>query len=192
MKSFILLFVSVMAVCAQSIASSVVITTSSLPGGTAEATYSATIVAKGGCTPYVWTVSGTLPPGVSSAGGSGRSLSLFGTPTQAGSFPFTVAVKGCGGYTSKLSYTIVIQPEPTHVVNLSWDASSSNNVAGYNMYRGTDGVTWQKVNSGGLIAWTVYSDVSCGNHKNYYYAATAVDISGMESAKSASVQVAIP
>ena len=86
----------------------------------------------------------------------------------------------------------MIQSVAVHVVNLSWNASASPNIAGYNMYRGHDGVNWQRINSGGLIASILYSDSTAANGSTYYYAATAVNISGVESAKSTPIPVIIP
>jgi hypothetical protein len=139
----------------------------------------------------VWTITGALPAGVVSTTNK-TSLSLTGRPTKAASYSFSVLVKGCGGSTSQVSYKVVIQAAALHVVNLSWVASTSPDVAGYNMYRAPDGVTWRKLNSGGLIAWTLYSDPSGANNTTYYYAATSVNISGMESVKSTTVPVVIP
>ena len=67
----------------------VAITTQTLPNGTVNSSYTATLTASGGSTPYAWSVSsGQLPPGVTlSAGGS-----LSGTPTNSGQFSFTVQV----------------------------------------------------------------------------------------------------
>lgn len=66
------------------------ITTTSLRNGTIAATYSASLTANGGATPYTWTiVSGTLPSGITlSSNGV-----LGGVPTATGSYPFTVQVK---------------------------------------------------------------------------------------------------
>ncbi len=192
MRSFWVLLLSLLTYSIPSFAT-VKITTTTLPNGTVGTAYTATIAAKNGCTPYAWTVTGTVPPGVVfGAANNTQTLSFSGTPTAASSYSFSVLVKGCGGNTSQLAYTVVVQPEPYHVVNLSWVSSTSNNVAGYNMYRGSDGVNWQKVNAGGLIASTIYSDSSCSNNSSYYYAATTVDIYGNESAKSTAVEVAIP
>ena len=66
------------------------ITTSSLPGGTLNVSYSATLAASGGTSPYTWSIaSGSLPTGLSLAGGTGV---ISGTPTAAGTFNFTVRV----------------------------------------------------------------------------------------------------
>ena len=64
------------------------ITTQSLPAGTVNMPYSISLTAVGGVTPYVWTLSGTLPTGLklSSAG------VISGTPTATGTSTFTVQV----------------------------------------------------------------------------------------------------
>jgi len=169
------------------------ITTTSLPNGTAETTYSATITASGGCTPYSWTVSsGKLPSGITDAASkSTTSLDLSGTPTTAGTYTFSVTVTGCGKHTSTESYTVVIQADPNHVVDLSWNASTSNDVVGYNVYRGPNGTSWSKINAS-LDASTAYTDSTVADGTTYYYATTAVNASGEESAKSAAVEVVIP
>ena len=188
----LVLFLSLL-VSLASFANVVSITTTTLPNGTVGTSYTATINATGGCTPYRWTITGTLPAGIKFVVQSaGLSLALSGTPTTASTYKFSAAVTGCGWHQSRVSYTVVIQPIPFHVVNLSWNASTSLNLAGYNMYRGHDGVNWQRINSGGLIASTLYSDSTAANSSTYYYAATAVNISGEESAKPTSIQVIIP
>lgn len=172
---------------------SVSIITTTLPNGTVGTAYSATVRAKGGCTPYKWTISsGALPAGITATPSNNtRLLNLTGTPTNAGNDSFGVEVTGCGGRGSQASYTVVIQGTSNHVVDLSWQASTSTDVAGYNMYRSPDGSTWVKINAS-LIASTVYSDSTVANNSTYYYAATAVDTSGSESTKTPSVMVNVP
>lgn len=169
------------------------ITTKTLPNGTVGVAYAATITASGGCTPYQWTITGNMPAGTKVITQSkGLSLTLSGTPTTAGTYVFGATVTGCGKHQSRVSYTVVIQPAPFHVVDLSWNASTSQNVTGYNLYRAPDGVNWQRMNTGGLIASTLYCDSTASNSSRYYYAATAVNISGDESAKSTPIQVSVP
>ena len=64
------------------------ITTTSLPGATQYAAYSATLAATGGMTPYTWSIlSGTLPAGLSLNPGTGG---ISGTSVNTGTFSFTV------------------------------------------------------------------------------------------------------
>lgn len=98
---------------------------------------------------------------------------------------------GCGGNVSQVSYKVVIQATANHVVDLNWKPSTSNDIAGYNVYRGPNGTTWTKINSS-LVASTLYSDSTVANNSTYYYATTAVDTEGRESSKAADVKVVIP
>ncbi|MEI9975908.1 MAG: Ig domain-containing protein [Ignavibacteriota bacterium] len=70
-------------------ASSLKITTTSLPGGTANSAYSAPINATGGQSPYGWSATG-LPDGLSIDSTSGL---ISGTPTANGTFNVSVTVK---------------------------------------------------------------------------------------------------
>ena len=171
----------------------VVITTTSVPNGTVGTAYSAVVQASGGCTPYKWALaSGSVPAGVSlKAATNTTSLSLVGTPTTAATYSFAVKVTGCGGLTSQVAYKIVVQATANHVVDLSWKASTSSNIAGYNLYRSPDATNWKKINAS-LIASTLYADSTVANGSTYYYSATAVDISGSESVKTAAVKAVVP
>lgn len=87
------------------VASPVTITTTSLASGSVRKTYSRTLVASGGQTPYTWTVlDGTLPPGLRlSTGGV-----LSGKPTTRGTFTFTVKVTDVAGRWATRNYTVSI------------------------------------------------------------------------------------
>lgn len=191
MKLFLLslLMLSFALPCVANIA----ITTSSLPNGTVETAYSEVIKASGGCTPYKWAItSGSLPAGVTAKPSSSTtSLDITGTPTTAASYSFEVKATGCGGADSQVSYKVVIQSSADHVVDLHWNASTSSDVAGYNVYRGPDGKTWTKINPS-LTASTVYSDSTVANGTTYYYSATSVNTEGVESSKTAAVKAVIP
>jgi fibronectin type 3 domain-containing protein len=119
------------------------------------------------------------------------SLKLTGSPTKAATYAFTLKVTGCHGASATKSYTVTIQPAANHLVSLNWNASRSQNIAGYNVYRSPDGATWKKINVS-LTASTLYSDSTVSNGSTYYYAVTAQDINGDESNKSASVKAAVP
>lgn len=171
----------------------VTITTTTLPNGTVGTSYSGVVNASGGCTPYKWVISvGSLPPGVTSkASSSTTSLNLTGTPTKSITDSFTVKVTGCGGNSSSEAYKVVIQSSANHVVDLSWNASTTKDVTGYNIYRSPDGKSWTKINAS-LVGSTLYSDSTVSNGSTYYYATTAVDVKGKESVKSNTVTAVIP
>src|SRR5712692_9952830 len=71
--------------------SSLQITTSSLPGGQVQMSYSATLAGTGGTPPYSWSVvAGSLPPGLVLNASTGT---IAGTPSASGQYSFTVQVK---------------------------------------------------------------------------------------------------
>jgi hypothetical protein len=171
----------------------VAITTTSLPNGIVGTAYSAVVKASGGCSRYQWAIAaGALPAGVTAkASSTMMSLNLTGTPTNAATYSFTVKITACGRATSQVPYKVVIQGTVNHVVDLSWKASTSSDVTGYNLYRSPDGATWKKINAS-LVASTLYADSAVANGSTYYYAATAVDIYGHESSKTVPIKVAVP
>jgi hypothetical protein len=73
-----------------------------------------------------------------------------------------------------------------HKVNLSWNASTSSDIIGYNVYRApfaSSCGSYKKINSG-LDANTDYSDAGVVSGSSYCYASTAVNSSSQESAYS--------
>jgi hypothetical protein len=86
----------------------------------------------------------------------------------------------------------VSSPPPSHSATLSWTASASPNISGYNIYRGTaSGGPYSKVNSA-LVAATTFTDNSVQAGQTYYYALTAVNSSSVESVFSAEAQTSVP
>jgi Putative Ig domain. len=88
-------------------------TTSPLPIGVVGASYSATLAAAGGVSPYTWTASpGSLPPGLTLASNG----SLTGTPATAGVFTFAVQVadnppQGVPSQTATKTFSLrIVQP----------------------------------------------------------------------------------
>jgi hypothetical protein len=68
-------------------------------------------------------------------------------------------------------------------VSLWWNASSSPNVSGYNVYRATvSGGPYTKLNS--LLVGLQYSDLDVQAGQTYYYVCTAVNNSNVESIHS--------
>jgi hypothetical protein len=79
----------------------------------------------------------------------------------------------------------------SHHVSLNWQADA-NPVVGYNLYRGAQSTgPFARIN-GALEASTNYTDYSVVSGATYYYAATAVNAQGRESAYSSKVKVTIP
>ncbi len=108
------------------------ITTSSLPGGQMQTSYSASLQAAGGTAPYAWSVlSGQLPNGLSLSNGT-----ITGTPTLAGSFTFTIQVKDKSGATASAAFSISITtttsvtPQFGHTVIVVEENTNYGNVVG--------------------------------------------------------------
>jgi len=87
--------------------SALTITTSSpLPDGKLGSSYSQTLAASGGTSPYQWSVSpGTLPPGLSLNSTNGT---ISGTPTSAKTFTFTIKVADRAGATATKDFSLTI------------------------------------------------------------------------------------
>src|SRR5947199_6034312 len=130
------------------------VTSSQLSGGTAGTTYSATLSASGGTSPYSWSVSsGTLPTGLSLS----SSGTLSGTPTVAGAFPFTVAVKDAASASASASLSINVVTAAAPSVSISSPANGAT-VSGTTTVSG--------VASDGLAITSVQLSVDGGTFAN--------------------------
>ncbi len=88
-----------------------------LPAGTLNSPYSQTITAGGGSAPYAFaTTSGTLPAGLAPITNAGL---VAGTPTEEGTFAFTITAEDANGCAGLREYTLVVNPEPCPPVTLS-------------------------------------------------------------------------
>ncbi|HLJ47001.1 MAG TPA: putative Ig domain-containing protein [Bryobacteraceae bacterium] len=108
------------------VAAPLTITTTSLPAGTVNVAYpSTTLTATGGTQPYNWTVTqGSLPPGLNLA----SSGAITGTPTTAGTFPFTVTVTDSKQASTQAPLQIVVNPAPLTVTPATLPAGTVNTV----------------------------------------------------------------
>ena len=80
----------------------------------------------------------------------------------------------------------------THTVSLSWAASTSSNVVGYNIYRRTTpGGSPTRLNAS-PVAGTSYTDTAVQSGQTYYYTVTAVDSSNNESVPSTPATAIVP
>ena len=140
----------------------------------------------------------------------GLSLPVTIPAGQSTSFTVTFSPLTTGAASGTLTFTSNAQPStttetlsgtgtpaPSHSVNLSWNASTSQNISGYNIYRSvyTSACgSYSKIN-GVLNTGTLYTDSSVIDGTSYCYAATAVDTSDEESGYSnivSNVQIPAP
>jgi fibronectin type 3 domain-containing protein len=110
---------------------------------------------------------------------SGAVTGTVTVASNAANSPATISLSGTGVGSASVA--------------LSWIASTSSDIVGYNEYRGTALGSYSKVNSS-LVAGTSYSDttVQSGQDMTYYYVVTAVNSSGVESAYSSPASVRVP
>jgi hypothetical protein len=96
------------------------ITTTSLPSASSGIVYSTTLTATGGQTPYKWSLaSGTLPSGITL---NTKSGALAGTPSQSGTFNFTVSATDSEATPSVASQTLTLPttaPSPLSITTTS-------------------------------------------------------------------------
>lgn len=109
-KAFALTIVAALAITTQA----------ALPAGTVATGYSQTLSASGGVTPYTWSViSGTLPPGLTLAAGTGI---VSGSPSGAGAYSFTIQVSDAGARSAQQGFTLTVTGVPAAVVTSMVDA----------------------------------------------------------------------
>src|SRR3984957_723825 len=140
-----------------------------------------------------FTVSGLLFPFTIPAGGS-QEFGVTFAPRTEGAASVTLSFMDASGTkavgTESLNGVGAIAQG--HKVDLSWHASHSKGVIGYNIYRGTKaGGPYGKINSG-LDKTTCYTDATVVDGAVYYYVTTAVNAHHRESAYSNLARAKIP
>ncbi len=165
-----------------------------------------------------FSISGTLSP---TTGGSGATVVLTGaaaaTTTADGAGNYTFSGLGNGSYTvtpantgftftpgsqsvaisgaSVSGVNFTANAVVTHTVALTWNASTTLTVTGYNVYRSTvSGTGYVKLTPSPLpLAPLSFTDTSVLiNGTTYFYVTTAVDVTGVESNFSNEATAAIP
>jgi Abnormal spindle-like microcephaly-assoc'd, ASPM-SPD-2-Hydin/Fibronectin type III domain len=77
-------------------------------------------------------------------------------------------------------------------VSLSWTASTSSAITGYNIFRATvSGGPYTQLNSA-QVTGTTYTDTTVESGTTYYYVATAVNAEGVQSADSNQATAVVP
>jgi hypothetical protein len=148
------------------------------------------------------TISGTTATGTgfSASGVSGTTLAPNQTatlvvtfaPTTAGAVSGSVAVNSnaTNSPTILLAGTGIQQTAQT--VGLSWTASVSTDVVGYNIYRGTVSGGPYSILDSAPVASDADTDSTVQSGHTYFYVVRSVDNKGTESANSSEVQAIIP
>ena len=137
-----------------------------------------------------FTLSGIALP-VTVAAGQSVSFTVTFIPSVAGNVSAKISFISSG---STLASETVTGTGGTirHAVDLSWNASTSTSVAGYNVYRSTaPGGPFSKINPS-LNSSMNYSDGTVQSGQTYYYATTTVEANGVESSYSNQVKAVVP
>ena len=165
---------------------SVMVGSSGTGTGTLTASGASVTVTAASTNNSVFTIGGfSLPHTI--AAGQGANFTITFSPLTAGaaSAALTFTSNAQPSTTTEV-LTGTGAPAPTHSVALSWNASTSQDITGYNIYRAgytTSCGSFSKINSV-LNTGTLHTDSSVTNGSAYCYATTAVDTSNVESAYS--------
>lgn len=127
--------------------------------------------------------------------GAGQTLpfTVTFTPQASGTASATLSVvSNASNSPAQQSLTGDGTAPASHSVDLLWNASTSPDVVGYNIYRGgISGGPYSAINTV-LDASVTYTDSFVNAGQSYYYVVTAVDGSGLESGYSNEAKAVIP
>lgn len=135
----------------------ITISPGSLSGGTTGISYSASLTASGGATPYTFSIAtGSLPAGLSMNG----SGAISGTPTTAGNSSFQALVTDANGCTAAAGYTVSIScpsitVSPTSAANGTLNLSYSQTLSASG---GSPSYSWSTVSG----TWPTGLSLSAG------------------------------
>jgi len=128
--------------------------------------------------------------GSSVAAGGQCTIEVTFTPAAANSYTATLNI---ADNASGSPQTVSLSGTGTHDVILTWSASASSGVSGYNVFRSTasgqEGTT--PLNSS-PIAGTTFTDSNVTSGQTYCYMVTAVGSSGTSSTDSSEASVTVP
>jgi len=170
----------------------VIVGTNGVQNGTLSASGASVTVASVTVNSNEFKVSGLNFPVTIPAGQNAQFMVTF-TPQATGVASATATfVSDASNSPTVQSLTGTGIAPPPHYVDLSWAASNSQGVIGYNIYRGTvSGGPYNKINTS-LDPSTQYTDDSVVAGQIYYYVATAMNSSDQESGYSNQAKAVIP
>ncbi|MBS1850148.1 MAG: choice-of-anchor D domain-containing protein [Acidobacteria bacterium] len=142
-----------------------------------------------------WSGSGYAVSGISFpftiAAGNSVSYSVTFAPQSAGSASGSISFTSNASNTASQTFSGTgAAAQASHSVSLSW--ASANTATGYNVYRGTvSGGPYTKLTSSPRTS-TSYTDSGVSSGATYFYVATSVNSSSVESGYSNEVVAVIP
>lgn len=138
-------------------------------------------------------------------GESGVSSGLTLTPSQSASLTVTFAPTAGGNASGTVTVTSNATNSPAniglsgsgvktvaHSVNLGWDASTSQGVVGYYVYRSLASGSFSAPLNSSPVAPSQFTDSGVQSGQTYFYVVTSVDGSGVQSVFSSQVTAKIP
>jgi hypothetical protein len=130
---------------------------------------------------------------VTIAAGKSSSFSVAFTPQASGTISGTLSFASSAPNSPLIETTSGVGAVAPHSVGLSWNASTSSNITGYNLYRAIYASScgaFSKINSA-VNAGTTYTDSTVAGGTTYCYASTAINSSNEESGYSNEAQVTV-
>jgi hypothetical protein len=121
------------------------ITTTTLPSGTVGKAYSFTLTATGAM-PITWSIIGSLPPGLALNSNTGL---IYGTPTTANTYSFTVRATNSAGTDSKpLNISIISTAVPPKITTTTLPSGTVGKAYSFTLTAtGTTPITWSIIGS---------------------------------------------
>ena len=133
------------------------IVTNSLPEGTQYLPYPTVNFQISGGTLNNCSQSGSLPNGITF---DSATCSISGTPTQAGTFNFSITTTDTIGRTTSKSFNLTVNPNPVKITTpyLPYAYLNQDYSAGLTADGGDGNYTWSIVSNGGLSSMIINSD----------------------------------
>jgi hypothetical protein len=128
--------------------------------------------------------------GVSKAVGASYTLNSATSPLAPGSYRVDVAVFTADGLRAGSATTNITVDPPLDPVNLAWNTNTETDLAGYKLYMGTTSGVYGTPTALGLVTTTTVGSLLSG--QTYYFALTAYNTTGQESAKTTEIVYTAP
>ena len=113
-------------------------------------------------------------------------------PTTAGAVTGNVAVSSNASNSPTINLAGTGVQQTQHTVAVTWTASDSTDVVGYNIYRSTVSGGPYSILDSAPVATDGYTDSTVQSSTNYFYVVRSVDNTGTESVNSSEVQAIVP